>query len=80
MTRNYDCPPPYIEHSLPTEPRTILEYGAIASDAANAYRATIDQRMTFEATMSAGRRLAIATQALVTAIADAVATSDNRLS
>lgn len=79
--RDIDCPVPdaYVRDAG-DYPKTILGYAARASDAANAYRATIDARRSFEDTMRAGRRMAIAVDALTTAIADSVACGENTLS
>ena len=80
MRNNLDCRPyPGIAHNA-QKPASILELAACASSAANEYQRVIDARESFDASMRAGRAMAIATQALTTAIADAVACGDNRLS
>lgn len=77
MAGDIDCPP-YVP--APNGAGTILELASRAADAANRYRATIDQRGDFDATLRAAGALARATHALTSAIADAVACGDNRLS
>lgn len=72
-----DCPP-YVPARNGVG--TILELASRASDAASRYRATIDARADFDATLRAAGALARATHALTTAITDAVASGDNRLS
>lgn len=73
-----DCPP-YVPPRSGDE-TSILALAARASDAANRYRAAIDARCDFDTTLRLSGALARATQSLTTAIADAVATGDNRLS
>lgn len=73
------CPPS--DHAEPTPaPVTILEHAAAASDAANYYRAVMDDRADFRTMINAAAALARATHALTTAIADSVACGDNSLS
>lgn len=73
-----DCPP----YPLPQRPgagASILEHAAYVRAVANEYRAVMDARGNFRATVSAASRLAAASDALTSAIADAVAEGDNRL-
>ena len=74
-----DCPP----YPLPQRPNadaSILEHAAYVRAVANEYRAVMDSRGDFRATVGAASRLAAATDELTSAIADAVAEGDNRLS
>jgi hypothetical protein len=79
MTRLPDihCPP-YVPPKAGNG--TILELAARAGHAVNRYRATVDNRGDFDATIRAAAALSRATQDLTTAIADAVACGDNSLS
>ena len=81
MTPDITCPPYDFGRDchLPAG-ATILELASRASDAANRYRDVMERRANFRDTMRAARYLADATDALTTAIADAVACGDNRLS
>lgn len=58
---------------------SILELAARASAAADVYSACMVERAPFRETMSAAGRLASATRALTTAIADALACGDGSL-
>lgn len=61
-------------------PLSILALASRASAAADYYRSTIDARADYPTSFRAGRALARAVDALTNAIADSVATGDNRLS
>lgn len=67
------CPPT----KLPAP--TILELASRLNAASNAYRAAMDARAPFRETLSAAGKLARAADALTSAIADAVAEGDSRL-
>jgi hypothetical protein len=73
-----DCPPYVVPSS--GDDASILALAARASHAVDVYRATVDARKGFDETIRAARQLAIVTQCLTSAIADAVACGDNRLS
>ena len=77
---DYDCPPWYgaLEDTTPAD--TILDLVARASVAVERYRAAMDARADYRTTLSVAGQLARATEALVTAIADAVACGENTLS
>jgi len=77
MTFDLDCPPYVVPPS--GDDSSILALAARASHAVEAYRATVDARKGFDETIRAARQLAIATQCLTSAIADAVATGENSL-
>jgi hypothetical protein len=82
MTRLPDihCPP-YAQPELRSEVTgSILALASRASAASNAYRHTMDARLSFRETMRAAGRLARATDELAAAIADAVACGDSCLS
>lgn len=70
--------PPYVPPTAGNG--TILELAARASHAVNRYRAIVDDRGDFDATIRAAAALSRATQDLTTAIADAAACGDNTLS
>lgn len=77
----FDCPPSEYDDVCPKPaPVTILDYAALANDAANRWQQAMDARVDYRTMMSASGKLARATQALATAIADSVACGDNRLS
>ena len=73
MTFDLDCPPYVVPPS--GDDSSILALAARASHAVEQYRATVDARKGFDETIRAARQLAIATQCLTSAIADAVAES-----
>jgi len=75
----YDCPPSPSVDAEPNADATILELAARASEASNRYRDAMVERRGFRETMSYAGALARATDALTTAIADAVATGDGSL-
>jgi len=77
MTGDINCPPYVIPPS--GDDGSILALASKASHAVELYRATVDARKGFDETIRAARQLAIATQCLTTAIADAVACGDNSL-
>ncbi len=75
----YDCPPSPSVNDQPPKDATILELAARASEASNAYRDCMSERRPFRETMSYAGALARATDALTTAIADAVAMGDGQI-
>ena len=77
MTFDIDCPPYIIPSS--GDDSSILALAARASHAVDTYRATVDARRGFDETIRAARQLAIATQCLTSAIADAVATGNGSI-
>lgn len=79
MSRRNDirCPP-YVPEKMPAN-ASILDLAAVAREASNRYRSVIDERGDFDATIRAGRALAIATETLTSTIADAVACGDGQL-
>lgn len=81
MARELDCPPHEFGRDchLPA-PATILEHASIARDACNRWRDVMESRADLRTTFRASRALADATEALTSAIADAVACGDNTLS
>lgn len=74
--------PPYDFDSVSQLPAdaTILQRAAHASSMAHRYRAAMEARLDLRTTFRIARELADATDALTTAIVDAVACGDNRLS
>lgn len=73
------CPPTPLPDDTPDTP-AILDYAARAHAAADAYQRAMDERTDYRACIRLASSLARATQELTTAIADAVACGDNRLS
>jgi hypothetical protein len=81
VTGDIDCPVPSdYAPVLAGSPRTILDYAALASDAANRYQLAMDAREPYPACIRLASALARATAALATAIADGVAVGSNTLS
>jgi len=76
---DYDCPP-YAAAVSPPADATILDLAALAARAADDYCTAMDNRADYRMTLRTAGALARATQALTTAIADAVACGDNSLS
>lgn len=76
------CPPWRYAHmeELPAAGSSILTYAAVVSARAERYRALMDERTDYVVCIQAASALAVATDALTTAISDAVASGDNLLS
>lgn len=78
--QDLDCRPYYGRQSALPSDATILDYAAQASDAAGRYQRAMDARADYPTCIRLASSLARATQALATAIADAVACGNNTLS
>jgi hypothetical protein len=78
--RDLRCPPS--DTAAPaTAEKSILALAARARAASDEYRACVDaEKLDFRAALAATNKLARAVDALTSAIADAVACGDNRLS